>query len=413
MKLIVGIDFGTVATVVRYREEGSDVIKSIKAENGMSDKIPSVIFRPADGSKTVYGEQAQLKQDAGVDGETCINFKMDLLNPDKKEEAKKNIIDFLTFVHSLFEDQTRAMYPDSMDVYISYPAQWSDDMVTFMKQAVEAAGFKGDGVTVRGMKEPQAASLNMLNECQQQLKQNNILVAGKSLRVLMLDMDADMSDICIFKLDVNGDGDAKISELLSYPSISEPVLCGGREIDTLLQRFFLDMCKKKGMDLMPDCVAPLTIKSWKESTLSPYLKDGTKVVMPSNISMLLKMMGRTDIINGFSMNKADFERLTETHWKKLYGLLRSAFEQYRFAKPEDIDVVLLTGRHCNWYVVQNLFNGEGLADGTANMRKDSEALNFKKIIAEPKLRMTDFCNMFAYECVARGLCLADKCIEFE
>lgn len=35
MKLIVGIDFGTSTTVVRYKEEGTDVIKPIKDADGV------------------------------------------------------------------------------------------------------------------------------------------------------------------------------------------------------------------------------------------------------------------------------------------------------------------------------------------------------------------------------------------
>ena len=44
MKLIVGIDFGTSTTVVRYKEEGTDVIKPIKDADGVSDIIPSAIL---------------------------------------------------------------------------------------------------------------------------------------------------------------------------------------------------------------------------------------------------------------------------------------------------------------------------------------------------------------------------------
>ena len=413
MKLIVGIDFGTSTTVVRYREEGTNVIQSLKAENGKSEIIPTIIFRPKDGGCTVYGEQALLKIDNMIEGETVMNFKMNLLNPELKNEAKANIIEFLTYIHTLFEDQTKALHPDFMDVYVSYPAKWSDDMVTFMKQAVEKAGFAGNGVVVKGMKEPQAASLNMLHECKEQLKNNGILKPGKPLRVLMLDMGAGTSDISIFKLDIDGEGKTKIGELLSYPSISEPILCGGREIDATLQRYFIDMGKSKGVNIMPECVAPQIIKRWKESTLSPFLKDGTKVVMPSNLIMLLKMMGRADIVNSFSMERDDFEHLTKSHWKKLYQLVRSAFAQYKFAKPEDIDIVFLTGGHSNWYAVPKLFNGEGLIGGLAKVGKDPEALNFKKIIAEPGLRMTDLCNNLPHETVARGMCLNDETVDFD
>lgn len=410
MKLIVGIDFGTSTTVVRYREEGTDVIQSVTMDNGKSGIIPTAIFRPKDGGTAEYGTQAIQRYINGIEGDMCINFKMDLLNPEKRAEAEKNIIDFLSFIHSAFEEQTKTLHPDAMDVYISYPAKWSDDMVTFMKTAVEEAGFKGCGVTVRGMREPQAASLNMLHEYKQQLQQANVLMYGKPLRVLMLDMGAGTSDISIFKLEIDHEGGIKISELLSYPSISEPILCGGREIDASMQKYFMDMCKDKGFELMPDCVEPVGVKNWKENTLSRDLKLGDNTSsLPSNVALFLKMMKRNDIINGFSINRHDFERITATHWKRLYKLIQSAFAQYKFAKPEDIDLVFLTGGHSNWYVVPNLFNGKWLPDGV----DASGALDFKKIKAEPNLRMANLNNDRPHECVARGLCLADEHVEFE
>lgn len=410
MKLIVGIDFGTSTTVVRYREEGTDVIQSVTMDNGKSGIIPTAIFRPKDGGTAEYGTQAIQRYINGIEGEMCINFKMDLLNPEKRAEAEKNIIDFLSFIHSAFEEQTKTLHPDVMDVYISYPAKWSDDMVTFMKTAVEEAGFRGYGVTVKGMREPQAASLNMLHEYKQQLQQANVLMYGKPLRVLMLDMGAGTSDISIFKLEIDHEGGIKISELLSYPSISEPILCGGREIDASMQKYFIDMCKDKGFELMPDCVEPVGVKNWKENTLSRDLKLGDNTSsLPSNVALFLKMMKRTDIINGFSINRHDFERVTATHWKRLYKLIQSAFAQYKFAKPEDIDLVFLTGGHSNWYVVPNLFDGKWLPDGI----DASDALDFKKIKAEPNLRMADLNNDRPHECVARGLCLADEHVEFE
>ena len=418
MKLIVGIDFGTSTTVVRYREEGSSVIQAVRADNGKSEIIPSAIFKPADGGDSVYGIQALLMDVNDVSGELLTNFKMDLLNPEKRDEAKANIVDFLTFVYSLFEQQIKALHPAKMDVYVSYPAKWSDDMVTFMKSAVETAGFKGDGVIVKGMKEPQAASLNMLNDCQQQLKNEGILTFGTPLRVLMLDMGAGTSDISIFKLEIDNDGKTKMSDLLSYPSFSEPVLCGGREIDALMQNYLIDMCKSKGFEISPDVIDLPSVKGWKESSLSPCLQSEdlltgkNNLKLPSNMSLVLSCMKRLDIVNDFSVKRRDFEHLSKDHWRKLYGLIRSAFKQYAFAKPEDIDIVFLTGGHSNWYVVPNLFNGKGLIDGMAQIDNDHEALNFKKIREAPKLRMTDLNCVFPHESVARGLCLADEHVEF-
>lgn len=421
MKLIVGIDFGTSTTVVRYRtkgengENGKDVtIQSLKT-GSHSDIIPTVMFRHEDMACTSYGEQALADRDGGTPGEFIANFKIGLLDSVKEEEARKNIIDFLTYVHSLFEKQTKSVYYDTMDVYISYPAKWTPKMATFMKLAVEKAGFNGDGVTVKAMTEPQAASYNMLHEYKQQLIQNKLLKPGNPLRIMMLDMGAGTSDISIFKLEIDHDGETKISELLSYPSISEPVLCGGCEIDHAFQKYLSDWLTSKIPSLPSGCISLPCVKEWKEDTLSVKLKSAGKVEhqFPGEIAGALNFMGQAKILRSFSIDRQQFEEYTQEHWKKLYGLMRSAFAQYKFAKPEDIDCVFLTGGHSNWYVVPKLFNGEGLLSGLAQAGKDPEALNFKKIIEAPKLRMTDLNSTLPHECVARGLCLADEHVEIE
>ena len=94
MKLIVGIDFGTSTTVVRYRMEDSEIIQSLKDANGTSDIIPTVIFRNSDYDTTEYGVQALTSATSAVNGETIANFKMDLLDPEKREHAKELIEEY-------------------------------------------------------------------------------------------------------------------------------------------------------------------------------------------------------------------------------------------------------------------------------------------------------------------------------
>ena len=404
MKLIVGIDFGTSTTVVRYRMEDSEIIQSLKDANGTSDIIPTVIFRNSDYDTTEYGVQALTSATSAVNGETIANFKMDLLDPEKREHAKELIEEYLKYIYSLFKEQTKGLYPTSTEINISYPAKWDDTMVKIMKNAVAKAGFEGK---INGRKEPEAATRNMLNNHLKELQRAKLLGVNKPLRIFMLDMGAGTTDISIFKLTIDDEGIPNITELLSYPSKEEVILCGGREIDLSLQDYIFNYCKGKGLALMPDCVELPNVKHWKDITVSPKLKTEQPFPLFTAVSLALKYSGRNDLVDGFSFDRSDFEQATKEHWKKLYSLIKSAMAQYKYAKPEDIDFVCLTGGHSAWYTIPKLFNGEGVCNYIAKDGKDPDALNFKKLKDEP-WRMHAVLDALPHESVARGLCLMDQ-----
>ena len=357
MKLIVGIDFGTSTTVVRYRMEDSDVIQSLKDANGTSDVIPTVIFRNSEYDRTEYGVQALTSATSAVNGETIANFKMDLLDPEKREHAKELIEEYLKYIYSLFKEQTKGLYPTSTEINISYPAKWSGtDMVPIMKNAVRNAGFEGN---IIGVMEPEAATRNILNNHLQELQRARLLGPNKSL-------------------------------------------CGGREIDLALQNYIFNYCKDNGVALLPECVELPHVKYWKDYTVSPKLKDEQDFPLLSSVALALKMSGRNDLIGSFPLDRSDFEQATKDHWKKLYSLIKSAMAQYKYAKPEDIDFVCLTGGHSAWYTIPKLFNGEGVCNYIAKEGKDPDALNFKKLKDEP-WRMNAVLDALPHESVARGL----------
>lgn len=408
MKLIVGIDFGTSTTVVRYRMEDSDTIQALKDANGQSDVIPTVIFRNTECGTTVYGVQALNAAMSSIKDKPIMNFKMDLLNPAKREEAKGYIEEFMKYIYSLFREQTLSLSPTQTVINISYPAKWDDTMVKIMKEAVANAGFEGE---INGKKEPEAATRNLLHIHLQELQRARLLEPGKSLRILMLDMGAGTTDISIFKLSIGMDGVPNITELLSYPSKEETILCGGREIDAALRQYILDYCKQRGFDLIPDCVELPFVKQWKETVVSPYLKEQRSVGLLPSVGVALKYGKREDIFQGFSLKRAEFEQVTHDHWEKLYHLIKSAMAQYRYAQPEDIDFICFTGGHSAWYTLPKLFNGDGVCGNIAIEGKDPEALNFKKQKEEP-WRMSVVTDYLPHESVARGLCLMDQKIVY-
>lgn len=405
MKLIVGIDFGTSTTVVRYRMEDSNIIQSIKESNG-NDIIPSVIYKNPETGIKLYGSEAFKCNPNTEEGEIISNFKMNLLNPSKREQAKLHIEEFLTHVYGLFKNQTQGLNPTETEINVSYPAKWDDEMIRFMKEAVHKAGFTG---TITGVKEPLAATQDLLYRHLQDLQKAKLIGIQKSIRIFVLDMGAGTTDISILKLSIDEYGIPHISEPLLYPSKSEPFLCGGREIDELMQQYLINYFSKKNYTPMPECIELPLIKDWKEQTLSPNLKHGEKVSLPNSLHYILKAIGLKNIVADFSFNRIDFEYSTKEHWEKLYKLIQSSMLQYKTVYgigAEDIDFVCLTGGHSTWYTVPLLFNGEGLCNGIAQ-EGEEETLNFEKLKKEP-WRMEALSDSLPHESVARGLCLMDQ-----
>lgn len=398
MKLIVGIDFGTSTTVVRYRLENSDEIHAVK--DGMSDIIPTVIFRSSDGP-TFYGMQALSSFQNGIQGSLITNFKMDLLDSNKREQTAKLVEEFFCYIYGLFQTQTRGIQYTDLDVNISYPAKWDDEMAKVMIKAAAAAGFVGN---LRGVREPEAAMRNMVWTHLKELQKAGLLGVNKFLRIFLLDMGAGTSDISIFKLAIDEEGIPHMTEPFSYPSRTENILCGGREIDETLQKFLLDYCSEKGLNAV-DWVQLSAVNTWKESVVSPGLKSEKPINIMQLLTYFFKDKGCD--YSDFSLDRADFELLTRRHWRYLYQLIVSAMTQYPYANSEDIDFVCLTGGHSAWYTVPKLFNGEGVCNSIAQEGRDPDFMHFSKLEGEP-WRWNVMTDGLPHECVALGLCLMDK-----
>lgn len=400
MALIVGIDFGTSTTVVRYRLENSDEIQAVK--DGTSDIIPTAIFRNANNT-TEYGWQALTSAMFNPEG-LITNFKMDLLDSNSREQTVKLIEEFLRYVYGLFQTQIQIeqIHYNDMDVNISYPAKWDDEMSKMMKEAVAAAGFRGN---IRGVKEPEAAMRNMVWNHLRELQRARLLGANKSLRIFLLDMGAGTTDISIFRLTIDEEGIPHMTEPFSYPSKTENILCGGREIDEALRNYVLNYCTEKSLDAT-DFVQLSMMKHWKDGIVSQKLKAEQSFPLLNQVVSFFRANRRDDYTD-FSLDRADFEQLTKRHWKNLYRLIVSAMAQYPYAKPEDIDFVCLTGGHSAWYTVPNLFNGKGVCNRIARKGIDPDYINFQKLIEEP-WRWNVVLDSKPHECVARGLCLMDE-----
>lgn len=409
-KIIVGIDFGTSTTVVRWRKEDSDEIHVINGGDGQSKVIDSAIFIPNGNDNWIFGKQAlnyEYRQ-----GQIVRNFKMDLINPDTNNDARLYIRRFMEYVYSLFikEIQHEGINYDSIDFHVSYPVKWSKGNKMLMKEIISNVGFGQLGAII-GKTEPEAAAIEMMRIHIPHLTKTGILRANFPLNVMMLDMGAGTSDLFIFQLTISSNGEIIIPEdkIFQYPVSEQPYNCGGREIDELLSRDVLDYLSKGfGNPVNERFFDIKKAKEWKDSILSDVLMQCDVAEIPSHLSPTIELAEQSGqwnkALGKYKMSRNKFENITETHWMNLYRLIENGIaksKQECKIGAEDVDLIFLTGGHSQWYCVPNLFNGKGI-NGTIGVKSTKHnILNFSKIIDNEWkiLRGTN-----PQEIVARGLC---------
>lgn len=403
----VSIDFGTSTTVIKYREGDGMALPIMDAGRPI---LPSVIFRDAETGATSYGWQALGYIKNGYKGERIVEFKMGLKEPEgseKRELAESRIEEFFReYLFKLIVQQIPRVPLNRMELYLSYPAKWTNSMAGCMEKIAKRAGFTG---TLHTMTEPVAAAYNMLHDHLNRLKGTG-LKPNVPLYIFLLDMGAGTSDIAIFKLWIDGKGECQTEPLFTYPNVHAPSYCGGREVDKAIVRYFVDYCKKYDVEVDEEDFDLQDIKAWKESLLSDILVRNGRVRIFQGLQTFLNEKEITnpramEAMHDFYIDRAVFESFTHDHWGELYGLIKEAMSEYerRFGiGAEGIDLLCLTGGHSRWYTVKDLFNGEGVF-GSIGRAGEEDSLEFTKLI---KKNVDGLQDGNPQESVAKGMCYA-------
>lgn len=425
--LIIGIDFGTSTTVVKWKYEGQSwqYIKPLNDPQIQNRTfIPSFVFyRKEPSERTYFGcaaDQEILRPNSK--GTSCRNFKMGLkykMDSEKFKKIEPVIRDFFKFLYGQIYDQI--LKPgdyDNLSIYVSVPAKWSEDSRNFMEKAFKEAGFENLNnsnrkVVIRIVDEPTAAIQCLLGREAQDLMEQGILRPGVKSNVMLLDMGAGTSDIVMFQLLVTDDGTGhvkleSIENPHTFPQIDNSYFCGGSEIDKKLKSYLHDKVIPLVGDLNEwDQICSLgIIKDWKESFLSDSLRmDGECQNLPSSLNDNLKYKYRLyEFVENFSISQSAFEEYTSNHWENLNALINDAVKQYNekyHVSAKDFDLILLTGGHSTWYCVDNLFNGKGVGVNG----KIGKTNGFIKIQENPEQRIVK--GNRPSETVAEGLCMQD------
>ena len=350
-KRIIGIDFGTSTSVIRvksYQQNEQPInskldTKAVTFNNGVTT-VPTLVQRVNDAY--YFGHDAKV---AKKGAELFRNFKLDLQSADaeKKEEAKKFTKEFFKYLYKEYHAQANGGHLGSIEeeesTIVSYPAKWNNETREFMLQAAKEAGF----VNVTGMDEAEAAIRAVTVQCEDLLKQKRYLVQNKPVNILLIDMGAGTTDLVLCRYTP---GDNPKNEILTTWPKEGDVLFGGRETDEILKEYISRYIPDAFREMLtPNLEANGTYKAWKEELVSPSLLAGNPVTEFSAADTLLQMMGSE--LDEFSLDRKEFENTAKNYLNSFPKLINSCLKNGGI-KGEQIDLVITTGGHSQWYFVR-------------------------------------------------------------
>ena len=356
---IIGVDFGTTTSVIRVkrydnghpldgRESKQEVIF-----NGDRPMVPTLIQRTDKG--TYYGYDAMVSQK----GQTLFrNFKVDLENPDpvRRQEARTLTEEF--FVYMAKEDRSQSEgghFGDTGDMehtIVSYPVKWSDETKSFIVRAAEKAGFKN----VEGMDEAQAAIHAVTIMCEDYLIKYDFFTVGVPCNILLIDMGAGTTDLALCCYTPGSLPKNKI--ICTWPKAGD-IFFGGREVDEILREYIRSLLPANQADSVLKINGIEEFKTWKETRVSPALARHETVTEFTSIDRIVDIL---DIdMEPYELDRSRFEKLAEKYLEGFPRLIADCIENSKISK-EDIDLVILTGGHSQWYFVKEMLTNNTKVD---------------------------------------------------
>ncbi|MDC7287990.1 Hsp70 family protein [Blautia schinkii] len=368
-KRLIGIDFGTSSTfmkVKRYKNDGSvdggrfDFKPVIFDSGSGSAALPTIIQTAGKGSQmhSWYGVEAETLRPGGV---LHRNFKVELESYDSQKRAEARALTKQMFLYLFEKYQEQRQFlgeaDDTEETVVSYPAKWSEDTQRFMVETARQAGFPH----VRGTDEATASINAVLVQKQEEMKQIGILNGNHPFLFLVVDMGAGTTDLAVCQYTPGINPQNKV--ITTWPGDNNPILLGGREIDSRLGGYFVQMLRRNGISEQIAQSIPEQqsekIKEWKERTLSDALNRGEAITYCSFLVPFYNMLGISP--SAFCLDRTEFEGLLSSYLRQfpelIWGCLSNTAKKLPGFTPTDIDMVILTGGNSQWYFVREMLSG--------------------------------------------------------
>ena len=360
---VIGVDFGTSTSVIRVKryQDGVPIgdpllVQSVTFNMG-NTMVPTLIQRA--GQETYYGFEAQVPH---KNSKLFQNFKVDLenQNPEIRQQARELTAEFLKYLFGMYQNQREHLreMDDLERTIISYPVKWSNETKQFMISAMKRAGFPN----VEGMDEAQAAIQTITVQNSDYLSQRGYFQIGVPLNILLIDMGAGTTDLVLCR---HIPGVRKTDILCTWPNEGD-ILFGGREVDSLLREYVMSkLPADEAASIMKRCGVE-KVKVWKETIVSPSLKKGETVREFSELDMIVDLLGID--MDEYALNQETFEDIGSDYLRKLTPLVLECLQSVRM-RGGDVDLIILTGGHSQWYFAKEILSGQMKQFGKMGLSK--------------------------------------------
>lgn len=369
VKRLIGIDFGTSSTYIKVKHYEDNTAKDDRFSAQYVDFngnawVPSVIQKLE--NNYWYGYDAQTKK--ANNSVIYRNFKMSLENNDEdiRNEARHLTMLFFKYIFHMYQDQFSFDKYDEIETIVSYPAKWQHDTIDFLEYAAKNAGFQN----VKSMDEPTAALNAVLIQNTSRIIKAANIEEGKPFYIMMIDMGAGTTDFAVLKCYMqNADelsGSILSRIITTWPKSNEQSCFGGREVEEYLYKYL-----HKYLLSMPNVTEKMAenilnpqmdnIKSWKENTVSSSLNKNIEVSNCPFLTPVLPLI--TDEPAPMpGLDRIQFEGELERYLESFVTLINGCIDEASKIMNEidslkDIDLVILTGGHSQWYFVRDILNG--------------------------------------------------------
>ncbi|MGE5654016.1 MAG: Hsp70 family protein [Bacillota bacterium] len=416
----IGIDFGTSTSVVSYHDYADDGSTSeIEPRNVLFDMtrptVPTLILTDPQGI-TYFGYEAERKGNRYPD-RLIANFKMDMVSADpaKRKRARELTEQFFRFLHETYESQK--VIPKGAEItrevtFVSYPAKWPDQVRQDTMAAARAAGF----ANVHGMDEPTAAMQYFLTiDTDKTLKmtRDNVIRAGQPLVLLLIDMGAGTTDLVLHRY-IPGE-ETSHTVLMTWPPVDHPGTFGGREVDQRLAQMLHDyLSQSLSVPFSSGKYEWLRANAqlWKRDYVSPELNGERRIdSLPSFLTAyedLLLPDAKLFTLDRSTLGSALSDYLP-IFPKLISELVNAAVTAGKIQSAEEIDLVVLTGGHSQWYFAREILLGKWVP-GLSSDPSVGQRVDLPKIRREPE-RILEL--PYPQETVARGLAMAGAPIKIK